>query len=110
MSTITETDLKELKSLINDRFDEVKGDLNNIDKRLTVIETRLEEWKPSIDKVANLSEQSAKADEKLDSLNRGLEDLKEQSQKQDGRLWLLVTGLFLTLLGAVAKIVFFPNP
>ncbi len=110
MSTVTETDLKELKTLINSRFDEIKIDLSNIDKRLTVIETRLEDWKPSIDKVANLAEKSAKAHEKLDSIHKSLNDLKQQSEKQDGRLWLLVTGLFLTLLGAVAKIVFFPSP
>ena len=60
--------------------------------------------------MANLAEKSAQADEKLDSINNSLNDLKQQSEKQDGRLWLLVTGLFLTLLGAVAKIVFFPNP
>ncbi len=60
--------------------------------------------------MAYLAEKSAQADEKLDSINNSLNDLKQQSEKQDGRLWLLVTGLFLTLLGAVAKIVFFPNP
>ena len=37
MSTGTETALKELKTLINNRFDEIKIDLNNIDKRLTVL-------------------------------------------------------------------------
>ncbi len=47
----------------------------------------IEDWKPSIDKVANLAEKSAKADEKLDSINKSLNDLKQQSEKQDGRLW-----------------------
>lgn len=63
MTTVTESDLKELKDLIgafrddvNHRFDEVKQDLNAIDKRLTVIENRLEDWKPSMSKIPDLAE------------------------------------------------------
>lgn len=56
MTTVTEADIKELKDLINSRFDELKQDINGLDKRLTVIETRLEEWKPSIGKIPDLAE------------------------------------------------------
>ncbi len=63
MSTVTESDIKELKDLIgafrddvNNRFDEVKQDLSGIDKRLTVIENRLEDWKPSMSKIPDLAE------------------------------------------------------
>ena len=70
MSTVTESDIKELKDLIgafrddvNNRFDEVKQDLNEVkqdlnglDKRLTVIENRLEDWKPSMSKIPDLAE------------------------------------------------------
>ncbi|GBF81252.1 hypothetical protein [Aphanothece sacrum] len=56
MSTVTESDLKELKDLINSRFDEIKQDMNTIDKRLTVIENRLEDWKPSMSKIPDLAE------------------------------------------------------
>ena len=90
MSTITENDIQELKDLINQRFDELNGELKTVDKKIDIY--------------------IAKTDEKLDSIQRNIDDLKKQSERQDNRLWILVTGLFLTLMGAVAKIVFFPNP
>jgi hypothetical protein len=56
MTAVTESDIQELKNLINSRFDEIKQDINGIDKRLTVIENRLEDWKPSISKIPDLAE------------------------------------------------------
>ncbi|WP_124973815.1 hypothetical protein [Aphanothece sacrum] len=63
MSTVTENDLKRLEDLIinNQKIIEkgqgdLKEQLTSIDKRLTVIETRLEDWKPSIDKIPDLAE------------------------------------------------------
>ena len=56
MTTIAESDVKELKDLINSRFDEIKQELNGIDKRLTVIENRLEDWKPTMSKIPDLAE------------------------------------------------------
>ncbi|MGB5596811.1 MAG: hypothetical protein WBM32_07155 [Crocosphaera sp.] len=70
MSTITENDLKRLEELINMRFDKLeegqkaleegqktleKGQ-TEIKERLAVIETRQEDWKPSIDKISDLAE------------------------------------------------------
>ena len=53
MSTVTESDIKELKELIgafredvNGSFDDIKKELGRLDKRLEVIENRLEDWKP----------------------------------------------------------------
>jgi DNA repair exonuclease SbcCD ATPase subunit len=63
MTAITENDLKKLEDLIVNGQSEIKSDikslsakLENIDKQLTSIETRLEDWKPSIDKTADLAE------------------------------------------------------
>ena len=70
MTTMSKSDIKELKDLINSRFDElqqeingvkqdiseVKQDVNKVDKRLTIMESRLEEWKPSINKISDLAE------------------------------------------------------
>jgi hypothetical protein len=70
MSTVTETDLKRLEDLINNRFDRSDAKIEGLDKRLTnvetslgsigerlaVIETRLNSWQPSIDKTADLAE------------------------------------------------------
>ena len=73
MSTVTENDLKELKELIIDNnktlemiinnqkvletgHADLKEQLTGIDKRLAIVETRLEDWKPSIDKIPDLAE------------------------------------------------------
>ncbi len=63
MTTITENDLKKLEDLIinNQRILEkgqadLKEQLTGIDHRLTIIETRLEDWKPAIDKIPDLAE------------------------------------------------------
>ncbi|MDJ0660075.1 MAG: hypothetical protein QNJ42_11380 [Crocosphaera sp.] len=63
MSAVTENDLKELKDLIinNHRALEkgqadLKEQLTAIDKRLAIVETRLEDWKPAIDKIPDLAE------------------------------------------------------
>ncbi len=90
MSTVTENDLRGIKDLINSRFDDLSNELKTVDKKIDVY--------------------IAKTDEKLNSIGQNLNDLKKQSEKQDNRIWLLISGLFLTLLGAVAKIAFFPNP
>ncbi len=63
MSRVTENDLKRLEDLINNRFDRLeegqkaleKGQIE-IKERLAVIETRQEDWKPSIDKISDLAE------------------------------------------------------
>jgi hypothetical protein len=73
MTAVTENDLKRLEDLIVGIANgqkiietgqvEIKADIkalsakvDGIDKRLTSIETRLEDWKPSIDKTADLAE------------------------------------------------------
>ncbi len=63
MSTVTESDINELKDLIgafredvNGNFEEVKKEISGLDKRLAVIENRLEDWKPSMSKIPDLAE------------------------------------------------------
>jgi len=84
MSTVTDNDLKEVKQLINqlgdrinDRFNQVENRFNQVENRFnqmenrfnqidekitelrinqTEVQTRLNDWKPSIDKTADLSE------------------------------------------------------
>jgi hypothetical protein len=90
MSTVTENDLRELKDLINQRFDSLDHRMGDLDKKLEIY--------------------MAKTDEKLTAITQNLEDIKKQSDKQDNRLWLLVTGLFLSLFGFFVKFAFFPNP
>lgn len=77
MSTVTENDLKRLEDLINNRFDRLEEGIKALERkqttleegqkalekgqieikeRLAVIETRQEDWKPSIDKISDLAE------------------------------------------------------
>lgn len=83
MVTVTENELRELTDLINNRFNELKDDIKAIDKKLDIY--------------------IAKTDERLNSIDQGLADLKRQSEKQDNRLWVLISGLCLALLGILAK-------
>jgi hypothetical protein len=80
MTTISDTDLKELKDLIL-----------GLDKRLD-----------SLDK--NIEVQGVK----LDAINQRLDDLREQVNKQDNRFWGLFLALFIALLGVIGKVLFFP--
>jgi hypothetical protein len=42
-------------------------------------------------------------DEKLGSISENMANLRKQSEKQDNRLWVLISGMFLALLGFVIK-------
>jgi flagellar capping protein FliD len=83
MATVTENELRELTDLINNRFNELKDDIKVIDKKLDIY--------------------IAKTDERLNSIDQGLADIKRQSEKQDNRLWALISGMCLALLGILAK-------
>jgi flagellar capping protein FliD len=83
MATVTENELRELTDLINNHFNELKDDIKVIDKKLDIY--------------------IAKTDERLNSIDQGLADIKRQSEKQDNRLWVLISGMCLALLGILAK-------
>ncbi|PZV21268.1 MAG: hypothetical protein DCF12_21665 [Snowella sp.] len=83
MATVTENQLRELTDLINNRFNDLKDDIKAIDKKIDIY--------------------IAKTDERLNSIDQGLADLKRQSEKQDNRLWVLISGMCLALLGILAK-------
>jgi hypothetical protein len=61
MTTVTELDIKELKDLINTRFDELKLDgakmseqIKNLEIGQAKMETRMDEWKSAINKISDL--------------------------------------------------------
>ncbi len=56
MSTIPNTEIKELKDLINSRFDKLEEKVQSMEVRLATIEGRLEEWKTPIGKITDLAE------------------------------------------------------
>lgn len=56
MAAVTESDIKELKDLIVAFRDDANHRFTVLENRLTVIETRLDEWRPSISKIPDLAE------------------------------------------------------
>lgn len=56
MTAVTENDLKELKDLITQLSDRQNNQFNELRLNQERILTRLEDWKPAIDKIADLSE------------------------------------------------------
>lgn len=67
MTTVTENDLRELKDLIAQFSDRQNSQFNELRLNQERILTRLEDWKPAIDKIADLSEKvgESKAQGKL---------------------------------------------
>ena len=101
------TDIRELKELINSRFEqldkkievgfaEVKGEIKRLDERINGVETRLDSVDKRLDSV----------DKRLDSVDKRLERL-ETSQKN--QIWALIGILGTALLGLTSKILFFPG-
>lgn len=84
MPTVTDNDLQELKDLINERFDKLDDQIQALDHRLSLYAT--------------------KTDERLEAIKENLADLKKQSDKQDNRLWVLISAMFMALIGLLFKI------
>jgi hypothetical protein len=66
----------------------------------TVTDSELKEIK---DLIIEIKINQARMDEKLGSISENMADLRKQSEKQDTRLWVLISGMFLALLGFVIK-------
>jgi hypothetical protein len=66
----------------------------------TVSDSELKEIK---DLIIEIKINEARMDEKLGSISENMANLRKQSEKQDNRLWVLSSGMFLALLGFVIK-------
>lgn len=66
----------------------------------TVTDSELKEIK---DLIIEVKINQTRMDEKLESINANMVELRKQSEKQDTRLWVLISGMFLALLGFVIK-------
>ena len=66
----------------------------------TVTDSELKEIK---DLRIEIKINQARMDEKLGSISENMANLRKQSEKQDNRLWVLISGMFLALLGFVIK-------
>lgn len=98
MTTVTENDVKEIKDLILALHEENKQQLTafreeterrftSIESRLLVIETRLEEWRPAMQKTADLAEKVG--------------ELKKWKQTGLIILTAFVSSIFSSIIGGV---------
>ena len=112
MTTVSNTDIQQLSSLINNRFDRLQDDI--VDLKVSV--AKLEEKVVSIDRGLattneRITEIKTALEDKIDGTNKRVDDI-------NGRLnittigFLSIVGVLVTgVLTAVAKIAFFPgNP
>ncbi len=66
----------------------------------TVTDSDLKELKEMI---TDLKLTQVRMNERLEAIGDILTELKKQTDKQDNRLWVLISGMFLALLGFVIK-------
>ncbi|MDJ0717867.1 MAG: hypothetical protein QNJ54_27210 [Prochloraceae cyanobacterium] len=110
MNTIPDTEIKEIKDLINSRFDQVVEGLKEVK----------EEVKQVKEDVKKLEIGQAKNSEKLNGIVTRLDgfektvdgrfgNLETQVNKQDNRFWAFILLLGSSLVGILGKLVFFPT-
>lgn len=96
----------------NDRLDRIEAlveknsrDIADLKNTLSDIERKLDIF------IAKIDEKLNSIDQRLDSIDQRIERLENRVDKQDSRMWTLVGILVTTILGALAKVLFFPpNP
>ena len=66
----------------------------------TVTDSDLKELKEMI---TDLKLTQVRMNERLEAIGDILTELKKQTDKQDNRLWVFISGMFLALLGFVIK-------
>lgn len=66
----------------------------------TVTDSDLKELKEMI---VDLKLTQVKMSERLEAISETLTELKKQTDRQDNRLWVLISGMFLALLGFAIK-------
>jgi hypothetical protein len=103
MTQATDTDIREIRDLLLGLDKKIDG----VDKKLDVHTARTDEHFKSIE--IQISDLKRNTDTKLTDLKTDVTDLKLQLRAQDSRLWTFVGGLFLALLGFLAKFAFSPE-
>jgi archaellum component FlaC len=103
MTTVTENDLKELKDLINLRFQQMDSKFTQIDSRFDRIETKIDNL---VQDVNGVKIEIAKVQESIGGLDTRIKNLEFANR---GIFISVTTGVLLTGLGALIKLLFFSN-
>ncbi len=86
-----------------DRIDRLESFIERMDRKLDAIASDVQEIK------LDLRVYQAKTDERLNSIDTQLTDIKGQLKAQDARIWSLIVSAVVALMGLLAKVVFFPD-
>jgi hypothetical protein len=103
MTQATDTDIREIRDLLLGLDKKIDG----VDKKLDIHIVKTDERFNSIE--IQISDLKRNTDTKFADLKADVTDLKLQLRAQDSRLWTFVGGLFLAVLGFLAKFAFFPG-
>lgn len=111
MSTVTESDLKELKDLILGIDKKLDIHIARTDKRFNTIDERFRSLEQRID------DTNKRIEQRIDDTNKRIEQVDKRIDSVNARLntftlgFLSIVGTLVTgLLSIVTKVVFFPNP
>ncbi|MGK7955862.1 MAG: hypothetical protein AB4063_11490 [Crocosphaera sp.] len=80
MSTITENDIKDLKDLINSRFDELEKNQHKIQQRLGVVETQLTDLRINVGKIESTLQAQQPLVQKIPDLAQKVGELNNWKQ------------------------------
>lgn len=86
-----------------DRIDRLESLIDRVDRKLDAIATEIQASKLE----ARVFQ--AKTEERFQSVDTQLADIKVQLRGQDARLWGFVVTLSLAVIGFLAKLAFFPS-
>ncbi len=98
MSTITENDLKDLKDLINSRFDELEKNQNEMKQRLGVVETQLTDLRINVGKI----ESTLQAQQPL---IQKIPDLAEKVGESKNWKHIVVIGMTASVSGLIGWLI-----
>lgn len=103
MTTVTENDLKELKDLINLRFQQMDSKFTQMDSRFDRIETKFDNL---VEDVNEVKIQITKAQESINGLDTRVKNLEFANR---GIFISVTAGFLLAGLGALVKFLFFSS-
>lgn len=98
MSTITENDLKDLKDLINSRFDELEKNQNEMKQRLGVVETQLTDLRINVGKIESTLQAQQPLVQKIPDLAEKVGELKNWRQ-------IVIIALIATISASVTWVI-----
>jgi Skp family chaperone for outer membrane proteins len=102
MSTITDSDLQQLKDLITAGQLATQQQIAELDKRMEVgfanVDTKFAKLEGKIDAI------ESKLEGKIDTMNAELSNIKSNQKSQDTRFWSLIFLIITTSIGVIGKL------